>query len=255
MFTKKIGKFKLDSDVVRLSDPCYDKDTWCAGTVEDVIPGEWTSKIIKYTHEETDWGERVGELIAQHNDYDIRGCEWEKVDIHVGVDSGQAGIFDDSQFKNDMSKEHNLTCDKKDKEEDKWRLEHDISMDSSSLLEYLMKENKTKDDEGMIEFYQRHIANNRKKLENFDEHWENLRARTKKLYPEHFDKKSKEFYEVCCAKTLSYIGAGTVEYGVVASSGYGDGGYNAYVIRNTKNKVVAIKIVFISMNEEEYENV
>lgn len=27
------------SDMVRVTDPCYDMDVWCAGTLKDVLPG------------------------------------------------------------------------------------------------------------------------------------------------------------------------------------------------------------------------
>ena len=51
------------------------------------------------------------------------------------------------------------------------------------------------------------------------------------------------------------MGAGVLEYGVVSSSGYGDGSYTAYVARNDNNQVIAVRIVFLSKydEEEDYE--
>ena len=77
------------------------------------------------------------------------------------------------------------------------------------------------------------------------------------LYPrgdtgEYDDKDS--FYGKVCKLTVDKNGhgtAGVLAFGAVASSGYGDGGYDLYTV--TKNdKVVAAKIVFIG--EEEYED-
>lgn len=39
--------------------------------------------------------------------------------------------------------------------------------------------------------------------------------------------------------------------GVVSSSGYGDGGYDCYVTRNTEGEIIGIKIVYISDDDEE----
>jgi len=62
---------------------------------------------------------------------------------------------------------------------------------------------------------------------------------------EHDDENS--FYGQCCKVTLDKTQgrAGKVNGGFVASSGYGDGGYDAYAIYDDRNNAVAIKIVFI----------
>lgn len=55
-------------------------------------------------------------------------------------------------------------------------------------------------------------------------------------------------YDKFCDLTSSKIETGTNEYGVVTSSGYGDGDYKCYTYHEDNN-VVAIKVVF----DEEYE--
>lgn len=78
---------------VVVSDPCYELDTWCAGTLNNVLPGEYICDIAKKHNK---WGNRVSHLYAIHSDYnniklnDINEAQ----DFEVGVDSGIAGIFD-----------------------------------------------------------------------------------------------------------------------------------------------------------------
>ena len=98
--TIKLGKFKVESGVVRVSDPCYDRKTWCAGTIDGVKKGEWVAEAISFN--EGEWGNRIGYLIAFHKDYkfDIDKTR-EVANFQVGVDSGQAGIYDDKYFKDD----------------------------------------------------------------------------------------------------------------------------------------------------------
>ena len=52
---KKNGVIKLN-DKVRISDPCYDPDTWCAGEVENVLPGLWDCLYQDYSSEDPKWG-------------------------------------------------------------------------------------------------------------------------------------------------------------------------------------------------------
>lgn len=96
---EKLGDMAISSGVVRISDPCYDKDTWCAGTIKNVKTGVWkTSTVLS---DEGEWGVRNAVLMAHHSDHPAvsTSLSWKKKRIDVGVDSGQAGIFDDAYYK------------------------------------------------------------------------------------------------------------------------------------------------------------
>jgi len=98
----KLGSFTVVSGTLRISDPCYDLNDWCAGDVENCKKGQWNSHVKVY--DEGKWGNRVGVLIACHQDYpydSIADGYWVKEKIDVGVDSGQGGIFDKEFFKKD----------------------------------------------------------------------------------------------------------------------------------------------------------
>lgn len=90
---------------VTVSDPCYEKGTWCQICDLEVLPGEY-HPYIEYD-EETG---RVSVLAIWHEDYEINEAEEFDEDLMptVGVDSGQAGFFDseyyDSYCDNDCAK-------------------------------------------------------------------------------------------------------------------------------------------------------
>lgn len=175
----KLGSFQITSGKARISDPCYDLETWCAGTLDAVKNGDWKAQVLK--KDMGDWGNRCGVLIAHHGDnpvtYEYSG--WNKEAIDVGVDSGQAGIFDLAHFKDDDS------------------------------VRGLTRESV----QGTI-------------------------------------CEDEPFYSFCCDRTLSRIGAGTIPYGVISSSGYGDGGYECYTVTE-HGEIVAIMIDFCLGGEED----
>ena len=52
------------------------------------------------------------------------------------------------------------------------------------------------------------------------------------------------WYSLCCDRTLGETGAGIIPYGVVSSSGLGDGSYSYYT-NTVDGKTVGVQIVFM----------
>lgn len=105
---------------VKVSDPCYEYDTWCSTVLENVEPGNYHT-FVKY--ENGDWGVRVAELLAIHKrcSYDSTSYQWKLENENIGVDSGQCGIFNANYYKiqkklDDIFKERNGT----EIDSDKW---------------------------------------------------------------------------------------------------------------------------------------
>lgn len=95
----KLGNFINESGVLFISDPCYDIDTWCTARVK-AKTGEWISFVEK--SDEGDWGNRCAVLFAYHKDYPLTDSDDININCSgIGVDSGQAGIFDEKYFKDD----------------------------------------------------------------------------------------------------------------------------------------------------------
>lgn len=118
--THDIGKFEITSGKVIVSDPCYKRGTRGMGTL-NVKKGKWKANVLQ--SDKGGWKNRVAALVAFHESVtDLsRSCynwNWERQKFEVGVDSGQAGIFDNEQFHSEDDNYDNLNswyrrcCDK-----------------------------------------------------------------------------------------------------------------------------------------------
>lgn len=118
----KIGSFEMSQPVMRVSDPCYDRDVWCTGLINNCLTGKWNAAIA--LSDEGEWGKRVAMLIVRHETAPAfaaangvftkengdgetvtiywPGDTWERLDAVIGVDSGQCGLFDEAKY-NDSS--------------------------------------------------------------------------------------------------------------------------------------------------------
>jgi len=66
--------------------------------------GKWKA-LVERTDEDPLWGSRIKELITHHESYGIEHLSYAEVEecgFTVGVDSGQAGIFDFNTYRNDQ---------------------------------------------------------------------------------------------------------------------------------------------------------
>lgn len=95
---------------VRVSDPCYGTTTWCAGTIDNVKEGLYNVEV-----ELVDdlWGSkysRVKSLTVVHSDYKGSLFFNKIASFEVGVDSGQAGIYDEDYY-NQYHSIDNCNCD------------------------------------------------------------------------------------------------------------------------------------------------
>jgi hypothetical protein len=94
----EVGSFEVVSGTLRISDPCYDDLSWCSGELP-AVNGTWSAMYGEI--DEASWGKRVAWLIAYTGPVPSVNFGWFKTDIDVGVDSGQAGIFDARYYRDD----------------------------------------------------------------------------------------------------------------------------------------------------------
>lgn len=91
-------EFEIVSGTILVSDPCYEKDGFLQLKLENVRKGFWTMSTDRT--DEGSWGKRVAELICLANN--SNGDCWECAGA-IGVDSGQAGIFDEKHYRDDAA--------------------------------------------------------------------------------------------------------------------------------------------------------
>jgi len=92
----KKNQILLGEEVI-ISDPCYEVPTWCQEIIKNVRPGVYDTQVDY--RESAGWGERVHSLTVLHNI--IKSPIWEHHCNHIGVDSGQAGVFCMTSYRND----------------------------------------------------------------------------------------------------------------------------------------------------------
>jgi hypothetical protein len=101
-----IGNFQLGNTVM-VSDPSYAIGIWCQAKLDNVKFGEYVG-FAEMIHD-ADWGVRVARLFALNKEFmKIEYWDWELSGNEIGVDSGQAGIFDLSTYRNDSVKIDNV---------------------------------------------------------------------------------------------------------------------------------------------------
>lgn len=92
----KFGSFEVSSGKIHVSDPGYKYDTWCTCTLNNVLNGKYFAEII--VADKSKWGKRVAELIIRHENYLDAEINDAITFDGIGVDSGQAGFFDDDLY-------------------------------------------------------------------------------------------------------------------------------------------------------------
>ena len=101
--TLELGTFQVVSGKLAVSDPCYEVDVWCRGELENVKNGTWRASAIEQNAGR--WGKRISRLIAVHEEHldETEDATYtgfpELAPFEVGVDSGQAGIFDAAHYR------------------------------------------------------------------------------------------------------------------------------------------------------------
>lgn len=226
--TINLPGFEVSSGKLVISDPCYNLDTWCMGILENAKHGHWYSKVTKCNNNDG-WGERCAELLVYHQEHRHAQpdtlCKFE-----VGVDSGQAGVFDYETFaKKELSAPYHMVGD---------MYYHKRMLQHHLVKEQEMYQNlKNARDKTLLELRERTKVS----MDNLQEQIASMKAEV-----------TDDWYRMCCDKTLGELGCGSIDGGVVSRSGYGDGGYEAFVATEG-NEVVAVKVVFIPEYEDTEE--
>jgi len=224
-----VETFNVTSNALRVTDPCYSMDTWCAGTLDNVRNGTWDAHVgyhkdsldmemsAKWRQEHVDKMEqakaRGDEVWAAMHASDIARYDAESAKyigrvayIHI-VAQGFEKEFDHAETLNFN-----------------WELSDiDVGVDSGQA--------------GFFDVFKYAAAVSDK---------DDSRSRR-----DSQDSSFEDFYGRVCDLTLDDKSFGVVEFGVASSSGYGDGSYNCYFRRNSLGEVIEAVITFIHDDEDE----
>lgn len=212
-----IGLFTVMSGAFRITDPCYDMHTWCAGTLGPVRNGGWKAQVgyhmdlddMRWTDQYiSKLEEEMKGLDKQSGAYWICEDDLKRLKQRKAEYTGRVAyihVFHESVSPRDMTAELDST----------WvKAGIHVGVDSGQA--------------GFFDF-----------------------AQYEKTYR---DKKTQEaFYDGICNLTLGKDQFGVNEFGAVSSSGYGDGGYEIHFRSGEDGKVEEAVIIFIEEYEEEGE--
>ena len=241
MLPSETGRDIELGDTVVISDPCYDLLPWCCGVLENVKSGTWHTKAENINV--NGWGDRCSALIAWHESIEEPDKDdFEKTDINVGVDSGQAGIYDYKHYK--------AIKDDKDGDE-RW-------YDSIQTFVYRRRP-VTPVGRYLIDkikpLHQKRIALE-KELDGLDSKLGNLFYQG--LFHLEMELKRKGFQYGIYDESLDDYKVSTPvnciwtdKHSVVTSSGLGDGSYDCYVAKNEAGQIIGIKIDYFPNYDEE----
>jgi hypothetical protein len=231
----KPQSFEITSGKMIVTDPCYDKETWCQAKLDNVRIGKWLA-TVEYS-DEGDWGDRVAQIWVWHDSLEITEpgtffppCS-EYIPADIVVDSGQAGFFDIDKYPDDPHKDdafYDAVC-KLTLAGIPFSVLEEVGVYPMADLDKLSDEQKA----------------NRASSDYDDRNLYYMSQRLNKA------KRGSSKLADALALHGSLGSFGVLPFGAVSSSGFGDGGYNLYVERDASGEVVAARIEFIVEDPED----
>jgi hypothetical protein len=225
-----IATFAVASGALRVTDPCYKMSTWCAGDLKDVANGTWHAHVgmfldptdIKYCQK---WLDKAkGKKKAAYDVAIAAGHDEELANMRASLYDSDIKDYERgiANYKGRVAYIH---------------IVHEAYKDDPAALDpkqfKLVEGLDVGVDSGQAGFF-------------------DLAEYVKVASGDRID---ETFYRKACAQTLdTELSFGVVEFGALSSSGYGDGGYNCYVLRHGEGKLIAAYIEFIGDGSDEDED-
>lgn len=88
-----LGHIELGNDAI-ISDPCYDTDVWCMMTLRNLRFGKW---FVESYQADDSWDGHILLLTAEK--YKLGVVPKQRIGFG-GIDSGQAGVYNSSEYHN-----------------------------------------------------------------------------------------------------------------------------------------------------------
>lgn len=224
--TSAVEAFSVTAGALRVTDPCYDMETWCAGTLENVRNGLWHAHV-GYHKDSLDM-----EMNAKWRANRVEELEKAKGGVMESYYAEKLKEYDEASaaYIGRVAYIHIVQADTLTDQ-----FNHELPLSDSFELTGI----DVGVDSGQAGFFD---------LEKYA-----LAVSDKGERRADRGQTFEEFYDSVCDLTLDRKSFGVVPFGCVSSSGYGDGGYECYVRRNEVGEAVEALIVFIGEYEEEEE--
>lgn len=214
--------FEVTSGALRVTDPCYDMETWCSGQLDDVMNGTWQAHV-GYHKDALD--EQMTEKWLAGEEENIRESAKslkERADEYV-----QRHMERLQQKRAEFAARPGRVA-----------YLHIVNIGAERHFDHKAELDSTWEDSGID------VGVDSGQAGFFD--LEMFRTVCEK------EAVKEAFYEEVCGMTLADASWGALPKGAVSSSGYGDGGYDC-LVRRLDGVVVEALLVYIWDAEEEEE--
>lgn len=247
-FAKHLG-FNVESGALRVTDPCYDMATWCAGTATHVKNGRWLAHVGYYRepvegYTKERFEKEIAEIEAPQERERIAQLEKIMADLpedqkaeHKEKLEGLLGFY----------RSHGLReFGRMWGNPDDWsgrvaflHIRHETVLnDPIDPLSFVPNDTfQVGVDSGQAGFFD---------LDKYE-----AALKDKSDNSRNNDTRFEQFYDNCGENTLGSESWGVVEgFGAVSSSGYGDGGYKLVERRNEDGELIEARIVYMLEGSE-----
>lgn len=226
-----MNQFTITSGAMRVTDPCYEVDTWCAGELANVMNGTWNASV-RYFKDPNDFYNPVKfvkrELERQLEFYTLMKNEKpESGDLYVVMAEQQKQRY----------AEKIKTAQKYPGRVSQLMVWHESVGGGEDVFNHPHFFHKT----------DIHVGVDSGQAGFFD------RDRYAEYGGDPGDGNRDAYFAICdltgSGSEYDHPQFGTNEWGAVSSSGYGDGGYDLYVLRHDQTgQVIAAYILYIDPN-------
>lgn len=218
--TSPPNAFAVSSGALRVTDPCYDMETWCAGTLDNVKNGIWQAQV-GYHKDELDAEvaerrfkaeeERIAEYAKRPGGEDFAQFERERLEEKRKEFDARLGRVAYLHIRHENAQSH---------------FDHEAELDST----WVDSDIPVGVDSGQAGFFDYAL---------FDQVCGSEPVKDK-------------FYDEVCALTCDTEGQwGVHPVGCVSSTGWGDGSYDCFVRRDEEGRAIEAIIVYLAEYEEE----
>lgn len=221
-WVSEVKSFEVSSGNLRVTDPCYEMDVWCAGTLSKVPNGVWHAQVSFYKDE----GEVEQRIRFEKDYYELRVKTLK-----------ESGVRDDSAYF-DLERGWYEKKVEEIKNSPGRIAQLRIAFNAADLekpLDLSTMQNSKIDvgvDSGQAGFFD---------LQEYEN-----------LFTFEIDGEvaHEEFYDRVCEAVNPF---GALGFGVASLTGYGDGGYDCYTRRDEAGNLLEAVIVFIGDDDEDDE--
>lgn len=244
--------FEVKSGALRVTDPCYSMETWCAGTTENVMNGQWLAQIQYYREPMESYSlDRFNKQIAELENPEQTPRHKALIESLGKLEEGETQS-EAKALLDRMTKFH-FESELRD-----FARSWGNPDDWTGRVAYLHIRHESVRDEPIDPFAfvkneELHVGVDSGQAGFFDLDAFKLVAAEK----DHNDTPEHEaFYEECGEQTLGSSNWGVVQgMGAVSSSGYGDGGYTLCERRNAEGLLIEARIVYLLEGSEMFPGI